>query len=140
LKWGNDVQVNDNDARYQQDPSMAVGTGAKCKGAICLVWRGFRHKKSYEVFAARTTDGGLTWSKNEATAKDLNEDEMNPAIAVDKGCVIGVTWGGLYEEQVHRHRPRLSDLEAPRPLDRRAVSFEDARHGRSQPRRAVIAQ
>ncbi|MCO4760192.1 MAG: hypothetical protein KC502_01730 [Myxococcales bacterium] len=92
LTWGKDVQVNDNDARYQQDPSMAVGTGAKCKGAIYAVWQDFRHKKSYDVYAARSIDGGLTWSKNEAIAKDLAEDEMNPAIAVDKGCVIGVAW------------------------------------------------
>ena len=92
LTWGKDVQVNDDDARYQEDPSMAVGTGAKCKGAIYAVWQDFRNKKSYDVYAARSTDGGLTWGKNEAVAKDLQGDEMNPAITVDAGCVIGVAW------------------------------------------------
>lgn len=92
LTWGADVQVNDNDARYQQGPSMAVGFGAGCKGAVYAVWQDFRSKKSYDVYIARSTDGGLTWSKNEAVASDLAEDEMNPAIAVDKGCVIGVAW------------------------------------------------
>ena len=71
---------------------MAVGTGAKCKGAIYAVWQDFRNKKSYDVYAARSTDGGLTWGKNEAVAKDLQGDEMNPAITVDAGCVIGVAW------------------------------------------------
>lgn len=92
LTWGADVQVNDDDARYQQDPSMAVGTGAGCKGAIYAVWQDFRSKKSYDVYIARSTDGGLTWSKNEAVASDLAEDEMNPAIAVDQSCVVGVAW------------------------------------------------
>ncbi len=92
VTWGADVQVNDDDARYQQDPSMAVGSGVGCKGAIYAVWQDFRSKKSYDVYISRSIDGGLTWQKNEAVANNLIGDEMNPAIAVDQACVVGVAW------------------------------------------------
>jgi len=92
VTWGTDVQVNDNDARYQADPSMAVGKGPGCKDAIYAVWQDFRGKKSYDIYISRSVDGGKTWEKNEAVANDKEGDEMNPAIAVDNTCVIGVAW------------------------------------------------
>jgi hypothetical protein len=92
LTWGADVQMNDDDARYQEDPSLAVGRSGACSGIVYAVWQDFRSKKSYDIYAARSLDGGLTWSKNEAIASDLAEDEMNPAIAVDSSCNIGVAW------------------------------------------------
>ncbi len=92
LTWGSDVQINDDDARYQEDPSLAVGRSGACAGIVYAVWQDFRSKKSYDVYAARSLDGGKTWSKNEAIANDLAEDEMNPAIAIDSTCKIGVAW------------------------------------------------
>lgn len=92
LTFGTDVQVNDDDARYQEDPSMAVGWTGSCSGVIYAVWQDFRNKKSYDIVAARSVDGGLTWSKNEVIAGDVPGDEMNPAIAVDASCVVGVAW------------------------------------------------
>lgn len=92
LTWGVDVQINDDDARYQEDPSLATGMVGACKGVVYAVWQDFRMKKSYDVYIARSLDGGLTWSKNEAVAGNLTGDEMNPAIAVDATCVIGVAW------------------------------------------------
>ena len=92
VTWGVDVQINDNDARYQQDPSLAVGKGPGCKGAVYAVWQDFRSKKSYDIYISRSVDGGKTWQKNEPVANDLEGDEMNPAIAVDNTCVIGVAW------------------------------------------------
>jgi hypothetical protein len=92
LTWGVDVQVNDVDARYQEDPALAVATSGPCKGAVYAVWQDFRSKDSFDVYAARSTDGGLTWSANEAIANDLEGDEMKPAIAVGADCTIGVAW------------------------------------------------
>ena len=92
VTFGSDVQVNDNDARYQEDPSMATGWTGNCKGAIYAVWQDFRNKKSYDIVAARSVDGGVTWSKNEILAGDLAGDEMNPAVAVDSTCTVGVAW------------------------------------------------
>ncbi len=92
LTWGVDVQVNDNDARYQEDPSLAVGMIGGCKGAVYAVWQDMRNKQSFDIYAARSIDGGLTWSTNEAVANDLEGDEMNPAIAVDASCTVGVAW------------------------------------------------
>ncbi len=92
LTWGVDVQVNDDDTRYQQDPALAVATVGPCKGAVYAVWQDFRNEQSYDIYAARSPDGGLTWSANEAIANDLAGDEMNPAIAVGAGCTIGVAW------------------------------------------------
>jgi hypothetical protein len=92
LTWGADVQINDNDSRYQEDPSLAVGLTGSCKGAVYAVWQDFRGQKSYDIYGARSVDGGLTWSANEAIAKDVQGDEMNPAIAVDGTCTIGVAW------------------------------------------------
>ena len=92
VTWGSDVQINDNDARYQQDPSLVVGQGPGCKGAVYAVWQDFRSKKSFDIYMSRSVDGGKTWDKNQAVASDLEGDEMNPAIAIDNTCVIGVAW------------------------------------------------
>ncbi len=92
LTWGVDVQVNDDDARYQEDPSLAVATTGACKGAVYVVWQDFRNKSSYDIYASRSTDGGLTWSANVPIANDLEGDEMNPAIAVNTLCTVGVAW------------------------------------------------
>ena len=66
-------------------------------GRILLAWSKFIGNNHSDfgagVIAARwSDDGGLTWSKNETAANSLEGDEMNPAIAVDGTCTIGVAW------------------------------------------------
>ncbi len=92
LTWGTDVQVNDNDARYQEDPSMTVGFDGPCKGTVYAVWQDFRSKKDYEIYASRSKDGGLTWEANQLVTPVVEGDKMNPAIAIDSSCMVGVAW------------------------------------------------
>lgn len=92
LAFGADVKVNDDGARYQEDPSLAVGSAGACKGVIYAVWQDLRSNKDYDIYASRSADGGKTWDKNVVATPKTQGDQMNPAIAVDGDCTVGVSW------------------------------------------------
>jgi hypothetical protein len=90
--FGADVKVSDDPARWQEDPSLAVGTGAACKGLLYAVWQDLRSNKNYDIYASRSVDGGKSWEKNVAVPPKLDGDQMNPAIAVHSNCTVAVAW------------------------------------------------
>jgi len=92
LTWGKDVKVNDNDYRQQEDPSLTAGTNGACKGTLYALWQDNRSNKSMDIYGAKSTDGGKTWSKNELLTPSSDGDQMNPAIAVDIACMVGIAW------------------------------------------------
>lgn len=57
------VQINDNEACYQEDPSLTVGRSCDCAGIVFAVWQDFRSKKSYDAHVARSLDGGKSCPK-----------------------------------------------------------------------------
>lgn len=92
VTFGADVLVNDNSYRYQEDPSIVVGSGANCAGTIYVVWQDLRSNSSYDIYGTRSIDGGATFEANIAVTPNTDEDQMNPALAVDDVCKVGVTW------------------------------------------------
>lgn len=58
--WDGPVQVNDVDGSAREGlHAMAIGS----QGQICCVWLDLRNKRT-EIMAAKSQDGGATWSKN----------------------------------------------------------------------------
>ena len=92
LTFGADVMVNDDTYRYQEDPSIVIGKGGSCAGILYTVWQDLRSNDGYDVYGARSTDGGATFEANIKINPTTTEDQMNPALAVDETCVIGVSW------------------------------------------------
>jgi len=92
LDFGADVMINDDTKRYQEDPSVVVGDGTACKGSVYVVWQDFRSNSSYEIWGAKSSDGGASFEPNKQISPKAPEDQMNPAIAVDPSCVVGVVW------------------------------------------------
>ena len=92
LDFGTDVMVNDNIYRSQEDPSVAVGRGSQCAGHVYVVWQDLRSNKSYDIYGAKSTDGGKTFAANVRLNPEEAGDQMNPSLTVDYSCIAGVTW------------------------------------------------
>jgi hypothetical protein len=92
VTFGNDVLVNDNTYRYQEDPSVVVGQGGACSGHVYIVWQDLRSNKDYDIYGTYSADNGQTFLANQAATLETDDDQMNPAISVDASCMIGVTW------------------------------------------------
>ena len=92
INFGTDVLVNDSTYRYQEDPSVVVGAGTNCTGTIYVVWQDLRSNSSYDIYGTRSTDGGATFEANIAVTPTTDGDQMNPALAVDETCKVGVSW------------------------------------------------
>ncbi len=92
INFGTDVLVNDSTYRYQEDPSIMVGAGTACAGTIYVVWQDLRSNSSYDIYGTRSTDGGATFEANIAVTPTTEGDQMNPALAVDDTCKVGVSW------------------------------------------------
>jgi len=92
INFGTDVLVNDSTYRYQEDPSVVVGAGSNCTGTIYVVWQDLRSNSSYDIYGTRSTDGGATFEANIPVTPTTDGDQMNPAVAVDDTCKVGVSW------------------------------------------------
>lgn len=90
--FGQDVKVNDDGYRYQEDPSVVVADGTNCPGTVYVVWQDMRSNKSYDIYGTRSTDKGNTFEANKVVHQSTDGDQMNPAIGVDYNCVVGVAW------------------------------------------------
>lgn len=89
--FGQDVLVNDDRSRYQEDPDMAVSPS----GALYLVWQDFRANRApdrYDVWGAVSVDGGATWGTNFRVNAETREEQMNPRIAVDAAGSLHAAW------------------------------------------------
>lgn len=92
VTFGTDVLVNDDTYRYQEDPSVAVGRGTDCMGHVYVVWQDLRSNKSYDIYGAKSTDGGATFGANQVMTPSTDGDQMNPALTLDYSCTAGITW------------------------------------------------
>jgi hypothetical protein len=92
VNFGTDVLVNDSTYRYQEDPSIMVGAGTACAGTIYVVWQDLRSNSSYDIYGTRSTDNGATFETNIPVTPTTDGDQMNPALAVDDTCKVGVSW------------------------------------------------
>jgi hypothetical protein len=92
LNFGADVMVNDSTYRYQEDPSVVVGQGTDCNGIVYVAWQDLRSNQGYEVWGARSATDGASFEPNKLLSLPALEDQMNPAIAVDPKCIVGVVW------------------------------------------------
>ena len=93
LIFGDDVMVNDSTYRYQEDPTVVVAQGSNCNGSVYVVWQDLRSNDGYDIYGAKSVDLGASFEPNiQVNPEDDSEDQMNPALAVDAGCVVGATW------------------------------------------------
>lgn len=92
ITFGQDILVNDNTNRNQEDPSIVVGAGPQCDGHVYVVWQDMRSNKDYDIYGAKSIDKGKTFLPNKLLNQTLSKDQMNPSIAIDATCVVGVAW------------------------------------------------
>ncbi|MBI5610926.1 MAG: hypothetical protein HY902_18790 [Deltaproteobacteria bacterium] len=90
--FGVDEMMADSTSRYQEDPSLVVGKTGKCYGVVYAVWQDFRSNKNYDIYGTRSLGAGKGWAKNEVVHPSTAGDQMNPALAVDPACKVGVAW------------------------------------------------
>jgi uncharacterized repeat protein (TIGR01451 family) len=87
--WSASVPVNeDTGSTHHWYPSLAVDVG----GTLYLAWQDSRNG-DYDIYFARSTDGGTTWSANVRVHDDVGSaDQHAPSLAVDGDGNIYVVW------------------------------------------------
>jgi hypothetical protein len=85
--WSQNVRVNDSSRKDKVITSMTVAPDQ----SVCVVWTDWRHGTSDEdVYFARSTDGGQTWTDPNIRVDDGRDgDQRDADICADQ-------WGNLY--------------------------------------------
>jgi len=102
--WSADVRVDDDTGTaWQQDPAIAAAANA-----VYAAWTD-RRDGNRDIYFARSTDGGATWSANTR----LNDDPgtvwlLDPAIAADADAVY-VVWEGWHNNDSDIYFARSTD-------------------------------
>ncbi len=90
--FGTDELIADSTTRTQEDPSLVIGKTGKCFGVVYVVWQDLRSNKSYDIYGTRSLGAGKGWASNVIVHPNTAGDQMNPALAVDPACKVGVAW------------------------------------------------
>ncbi len=90
--FGTDELIADSTTRTQEDPSLVIGKTGKCFGVVYVVWQDLRSNKSYDIYGTRSLGAGKGWAGNVIVHPNTAGDQMNPALAVDPACKVGVAW------------------------------------------------
>jgi len=105
--WSTDIKVNDDTGSTEQhDPSLAVDGS----GNVYVAWEdgyynsagGFRG----DIYFAKSTDGGATWSANVQVNDDIGLGEQygyNPSMTADGSGNVYVAWEDGYYDSSDDH-------------------------------------
>jgi hypothetical protein len=119
--WGTDILVNSGGIGSAQDsPSLAILSN----GFLLAVWRDDSHRPSsgYDLFAARSTNGGVSWSAPVRITNDSAVlDQHDPTLAVGGSGVTHVLWRQYDEGKPNLFYAYTKDggltWSSPLPLD-----------------------
>ena len=140
--WSEDVRVN-------QDPitaTAAQGSPAlvfdQARSTLCAIWHDNR-AGNYDIYLARSTDGGWTWEETEANP--INDDlgsagQTNPSLAIGDDGTLYAVWqderngnSDIYFAQSldggDSWRPNVLVTDEPESTEQRQTSPSLAVHG-----------
>lgn len=90
LNWNAPVRVNDDaGSADQKNPALTIGND----GTLYLAWQDKRANDTSDIYFAKSSNGGATWSTNVKvnTIPDVINSEP-PSIAVTKDGIVSVAW------------------------------------------------
>jgi hypothetical protein len=86
--WGANVKVNDGSSADVNWPNLAMDSS----GTLYLVW-GDSRNGSDDIYFAKSTNGGTTWSANTKVSDDSGSvNAWSPSLVVDSSDNLYVTW------------------------------------------------
>jgi len=85
--WSANVRVDDAPSGYQEDPSLVVGAD----GTLYAAWEDWRNGNS-DIYFARSTDGGATWSANIRVDDAPSGYQYSPSLAVGADGTLYAAW------------------------------------------------
>jgi hypothetical protein len=85
--WGSGIQVNDDGPGVEQCSPYLAARGSQ----VYLVWHDEREQSAGDVYFARSTNGGLSWSANSRVNSALSVAGW-PSIAVGADTRLHVSW------------------------------------------------
>ncbi|MGB0383472.1 MAG: exo-alpha-sialidase, partial [Ardenticatenaceae bacterium] len=87
--WSANVKLNDDTGTSgQYNPSLAVDAS----GTAYVAWQDQRNGSGDDIYLARSTDGGTTWSANLKISDEINSSKNQPSLAVDASGTLYVAW------------------------------------------------
>jgi hypothetical protein len=111
--FGSNVKVSDG-ANYQYKSAIGVGPS----GNVYVAWTDFRSDASGDVYFARSTDGGATFSTNIRVNTTTTAAQVYPELAIDADETIYVVW-----LDARRSAENANDIYMARSTDL-GVSFD----------------
>ncbi|MBI2374678.1 MAG: exo-alpha-sialidase [Deltaproteobacteria bacterium] len=92
VTWGTNRKVNSDTGNFAQDqPSVAVAPGV-----VAVAWRDYRNGAGDpDIYFARSTDGGATWSANVRLNSDgAGKHQLGPSVLAVGGALY-VAWSDM---------------------------------------------
>jgi hypothetical protein len=89
--WSTDIRVDDDaGSANQRAPSIAVNA----TGDIFIVWEDFRSNSDFDVYFAKSTNGGANWSIPNVRVNDdvTSRKQEKPSLAVSPNGTAYVAW------------------------------------------------
>ncbi len=87
VTWSASIRVDDAPSGDQLYSSLAVGPD----GTLYVVWHDFRNN-TFDIYSARSSDGGATWSVNVRVDDALSGDQRFPSLAVGPDGTLYAAW------------------------------------------------
>jgi len=86
--WGTNIKINDDPPGVEQSAPYLATQG----DGVYLVWHDEREGDAGDVYFARSTDGGQSWSTDQRVNENPDSVVGDPAIATGAGSRLHVTW------------------------------------------------
>ena len=114
LTWGTNVRVT---ADFPNSPQQAPSLAADAAGTLFAAWQDQRIPLEYEIYFAKSTDGGATWSFPNIRVNDDSPgyNQFLPSVAADALGSVSVAW------EDYRNTPTgdiyMANLGPPAPYE-----------------------
>ncbi|TET89790.1 MAG: exo-alpha-sialidase [Methanomassiliicoccales archaeon] len=124
--WSEERILSNDDSECSGNPQIAVENGT-----VLVVWNDCRGSSIFELYYAKSSDNGQTWSENIALTSNDGSNSEWPLVAM-RGDKVHIVWGDERDGQYEVYYRNSTDGGVTWSEDRRLTNWTwgtDAPHG-----------